>query len=219
MARRAPVPTCRPEAFSSLEPTHQSDPPGAGHIHTIGHSTRPQAELIGLLRQHLIATLVDIRTIPRSARHPQFNRDALELALPGAGVRYLHEPRLGGLRHATRQDSPNRGWQNPGFRAYADHMLTPEFESALAALRTLALASGPVAIMCAEAVPWRCHRSLVSDALLVRGVEVVHILGAGRSEPHRLTSFACVEGTRITYPEPRPGGAPSPGDQPSLFEE
>ena len=171
---------------------------GKARVLAIGHSTRPLEELIALLRSCGVATLADVRTIPRSRRNPQFTREALDRALPAAGIRYVHLPRLGGLRHA-RRDSPNTGWRNAGFRGYADHMQTGEFEEGLVELRTLAR-DGPVAIMCAESVPWRCHRSLLADALFARGVLVQHIVGKGRTRPHRLTPFAVIEARKVQYP-------------------
>jgi uncharacterized protein (DUF488 family) len=168
-------------------------------IYTIGHSTRPAAELIELLRIHGVRTLVDIRTVPRSRRNPQFEQATLRAALAEAGLGYVHLSDLGGLRH-PRADSPNTGWRNASFKGYADYMLTSEFQSALGKLLTLADEVGPVAIMCAEAVPWRCHRSLVADALLARGVEVEHIVGPGTPRPHRLTPMARVRGTCLIYP-------------------
>jgi len=169
-----------------------------GTIFTIGHSTRPIGALIALLEAEGIARLVDIRTIPRSRYNPQFNGDALAESLQAAGLGYAHRKSLGGLRRPLK-DSPNGGWRNDGFRGYADYMQTPEFAAALVALIDEARAV-PLAVMCAEAVPWRCHRSLVADALSVRGVPVVHIMGAGKTQPHKLTSFARVEEGRLTYP-------------------
>lgn len=163
---------------------------------TVGHSTRMAEEFLQLLRAHAVERLIDIRTVPRSRRHPQFSRDTLPAAL--APIAYTHMAGLGGLRK-PRPDSPNTGWRNDSFRGYADYMLTPEFETALAEL-IAAAAREQVAIMCAEAVHWRCHRSLVADALTVRSVEVAHILGPGPPRPHSLTSLARVEGTRIVYP-------------------
>jgi uncharacterized protein (DUF488 family) len=171
-------------------------------VFTIGHSTRTLDELVGLLRDAGVAILADIRTIPRSRHNPQFEAEALRSALPRRRIRYVHLPALGGLRR-TRKDSPNAGWRNASFRGYADHMLTDEFERGLDALRDLT-GEGTVAVMCAEAVPWRCHRSLVADALTVRGAHVEHITGPGRGSLHRLTPFAHVEGTRLTYPAPAP---------------
>ncbi len=166
-------------------------------ILTIGHSTRPIGEFLGLLQEHGVELLVDVRTIPRSRRNPQFNIDALPGALAAAGIRYLHMPALGGLRHA-RPDSVNTGWRNASFRGYADYMQTAEFERALEEL--MAAARDRLAVMCAESVPWRCHRSLIADALAVRGIQVGHITGKGAPKPHQFTAFARVEGTRVTYP-------------------
>jgi uncharacterized protein (DUF488 family) len=167
-------------------------------ILTIGHSTRPLDEFIELLRLNGATLLLDVRTIPRSRRNPQFNRESLPEELATNGIAYLHEPELGGLRR-TRHDSPNTGWENASFRGFADYMQTTEFEQALGRLIDLAR-DQQVVLMCAEAVPWRCHRSLIADALLVRGVAVEHILGPKSRRPHSLRSFAKVDGTRITYP-------------------
>jgi len=167
-------------------------------IRTIGHGTRAIEDLIALLRAQGVAQLVDVRTIPRSRRNPQFHREALAETLPTAGIAYVHMSRLGGLRK-TRADSVNLGWRNAGFRGYADYMETPEFARGLEALIELAR-QRPTAIMCAETVSWRCHRSLIADALTARGIAVEHILAAGRAEPHVLTAFAVVRGTRVTYP-------------------
>jgi uncharacterized protein (DUF488 family) len=171
-------------------------------VFTVGHSTRPIEQFIALLEEHGIERLVDVRTVPRSRYNPQFNRDTLPAALEQAGIAYTHIQELGGLRHA-RKDSPNTGWRNESFRGFADYMLTPGFDQALDELLAVA-GRERVAVMCAEAVPWRCHRSLIADALTARGVEVTHIMSAGRAQPHSMTSFAHVEGTRVTYP----GGQP-----------
>jgi uncharacterized protein (DUF488 family) len=168
-------------------------------VYTVGHSTRPQAELIALLRLYGVATLVDVRTIPRSRHNPQFNSEELAKALPEAGIAYAHLPRLGGLRRGLGAASPNDGWRNASFRAYADYMQTADFAQGLEELRALAEA-GPVALMCAEAVPWRCHRSLIADALTIRGVVVHEIRSPTRTELHQLTPFARVDGLCITYP-------------------
>jgi uncharacterized protein (DUF488 family) len=165
---------------------------------TIGHSNRPLPEFLEMLQAHQVELLVDVRTVPRSRFNPQFNHDALPASLAAVGIAYEHMPGLGGLRH-PRRDSPNTGWRNLSFRGYADYMQTPEFPSNLQALQDLE-AGRRVAIMCAEAVPWRCHRSLIADALITRGVAAVHIMSATKANPHQLTSFARVEGTRITYP-------------------
>lgn len=181
-------------------------------IYTIGHSTRPLDELIALCRQYRITTLADVRTIPRSRHNPQFNLDELARTLPEAGIAYAHLASLGGLRHGRGKDSPNTAWRNQSFRGYADYMQTSEFADGLAELRMLS-ESGPVAVMCAEAVPWRCHRSLIADALLVRGVKTADIQGLDRTMPHKLTPFAHVDGLRITYPpEPESTSAPEEGD-------
>lgn len=173
-------------------------------LYTIGHSTRTFEELIALLRAFGVSILADIRTIPRSRHNPQFNGAALGPALRSRHLRYVHLPELGGLRR-VRRDSPNTGWRNASFRGFADYMLTDDFEAGLAKLRALTT-EGTVALMCAEAVPWRCHRSLVADALTVRDARVEHITSPTRSSPHQLTSFAHVEGTRVTYPAD--GGEP-----------
>jgi uncharacterized protein (DUF488 family) len=153
---------------------------------------------VGVLRAYGIETLVDVRTVPRSRHNPQFNKDVLEVALPEAGIGYIHAKDLGGLRK-VRKDSPNTGWENESFRGYADYMQTPEFEQALDWLIDQAKRE-PTAIMCAETVPWRCHRSLIADALVVRGVEVVEIFDEHKSQPHKLTTFAVVRQGKITYP-------------------
>ncbi len=167
-------------------------------IFTVGHSTLAPDEFVELLNSYEIKRLADIRTIPRSRHNPQFNADELAQTLPAAGIEYVPTPTLGGLRHA-RKDSPNSAWRNKSFRGYADYMQTPEFARAVEELIAGA-ASGRTAIMCAEAVPWRCHRSLVADALGVRGVPVVEIMSKTSSRMHQLTSFARVDGTRVTYP-------------------
>ena len=168
-------------------------------VFALGHSTRTFDELRALLEEHGIAVLADIRTVPRSRRNPQFNREVLDAALSAFGIVYVHVPQLGGLRKA-RADSPNTAWRNSSFRGYADHMLTDEFAEGLERIRVLSR-QGPVALMCAEAVPWRCHRSLVADALSARGVEVTQIFGPGQQRPHRVTPFARIEGRSVTYPE------------------
>jgi uncharacterized protein (DUF488 family) len=165
---------------------------------TIGHSNRPLHELIGMLQAHGVDLLVDVRTVPKSRYNPQFNTDSLPAPLHEAGIEYLHMPGLGGLRHA-RKDSINTGWRNDSFRGYADYMQTPEFDAALVDL--LQVSDGrQAAVMCAEAVPWRCHRSMIADALTARGVAVEHIMSAAKGSPHKMTGFARVEGTRVSYP-------------------
>lgn len=165
---------------------------------TVGHSNRPLGEFCNILKAHGVRLLVDVRTVPRSRHNPQFNQDVLPPSLAAEAIRYEHLPGLGGLRHA-RKDSPNTGWKNLSFRGYADYMQTPDFTRNLETL--LDMATGTVAaMMCAEAVPWRCHRSMIGDALLVRGVAVIHILSASKTQAHKLTPFALVQGTGITYP-------------------
>ncbi len=167
-------------------------------IWTIGHGTRALEALARLLGEHAIALLADVRTVPRSRRNPQFNREAMPAALARFGIAYVHLPGLGGLRR-PRRDSRNTWWQNAGFRGYADYMETAEFAAEVDGLLARA-AERRTAVMCAETVPWRCHRSLLADALLGRGVEVIHILGPGRAAPHTLTAGARVEDGRISYP-------------------
>jgi uncharacterized protein (DUF488 family) len=165
---------------------------------TIGHATRTVEAFEEMLRAREVSCVADVRTVPRSRKNPQFNQDTLPNALRAAGIEYAHLPRLGGLRRA-RADSPNKAWHNLSFRGYADYMDTPEFAAGLDELLALAR-QRRTALMCAESVPWRCHRSLIADALVIRGVSVEHILPAGRLETHRLTPWARVEGLRITYP-------------------
>jgi uncharacterized protein (DUF488 family) len=171
-------------------------------VFTIGHSTRPIERFVAILKSHDIDRLIDVRTIPRSRRNPQFNAETLAESLAGADIAYRHMASLGGLRH-PRKDSPNAGWRNESFRGYADYMQTDAFDQALKELIAESRRSR-VAIMCAEAVPWRCHRSLVADALTVRGIPVIEILSETSSRPHKLTSFAHVKGTEITYPPDQP---------------
>ena len=173
-----------------------TQPPSA--VFTIGHSTRSIEELLALLHAHGVEWLLDVRTVPRSRHNPQFNRDTLPESLRQAGIAYRHMPELGGLRHA-RSDSVNMGWRNTSFRGYADYMQTSEFEAGIETLIATATHE-PCVLMCAEAVPWRCHRSLIADALVVRGIPVKHILSVTRANPHILTPFANVHGTHITYP-------------------
>jgi uncharacterized protein (DUF488 family) len=169
-----------------------------GAIFTLGHSTLPIERFVAVLQTYGIERLADIRTIPRSRHNPQFNDAALASSVTAQHVEYVHIKALGGLRRACK-DSPNTGWRNESFRGFADYMQTAEFQHALEALMRMSRQK-PVAIMCAEAVPWRCHRSLVADALSVRGVPVVEILSENSYRMHTLTPFARVEGVRITYP-------------------
>lgn len=167
-------------------------------LFTIGHSNRTLDELVVLLRENGVMQLMDVRTLPRSRHNPQFNSDSLMRTLPAQGIGYSHMPALGGMRK-PKPDSINQGWKEAGFRGYADHMQTPEFDAALGAL--IASAEQQLsAIMCAEALPSHCHRALLADALSVRGLEVRHIMGTGKTEAHALTRFAQVEAARITYP-------------------
>jgi len=167
-------------------------------VMTIGHSTHTLEEFIRLLQAHGATCVVDVRTVPRSGHNPQFNKDSLPQELKKVGLAYVHLPGLGGLRHAKR-DSPNVGWRNASFRGFADYMQTPEFAQSLDELVQLAN-QDRIVLMCAEAVPWRCHRSLIADALLVRGIRTEDIMSATRRQVHTLTPFAIVRGTAITYP-------------------
>lgn len=169
---------------------------------TIGHSNRPIEDFIGLLWQNGVGCLLDIRTIPKSRHNPQFGQDQLAASLADAGIEYRYLSGLGGLRR-PRADSPNAGWRNLSFRGYADYMQTDEFAANVDAVIELGRGK-PCALMCAEAVPWRCHRSLVADALLVRGVQVDDIIDARSRRPHKLTPFARVDGLCITYPPEPP---------------
>ncbi len=165
---------------------------------TIGHSTRPIEEFIEILKAHDVEHLIDVRTVPKSRRNPQYNVDALPDTLALSGIAHTHLRGLGGLRKA-REDSTNLGWRNASFRGYADYMQTPEFDANLEKLIELANRQR-VAIMCAEAVHWRCHRSLIADALLARGIAVEHIQTKGKRQPHKLTPFAMVDRTKVAYP-------------------
>ncbi|MET3923856.1 DUF488 domain-containing protein [Arthrobacter sp. UYEF20] len=167
-------------------------------IFTIGHSTHPIDEFIGLLKAHGITKLIDVRTIPKSRHNPQFNGDSLAVSLGAQGLSYRRMESLAGLRHVGK-DSPNGAWRNASFQGYADYMQTREFAEAIEQLAERGR-SNNAAIMCAEAVPWRCHRSLIGDALAVRGIHVLDIMSGTSAKPHTLTSFAHVEGTRVWYP-------------------
>ena len=182
----------------------KSSPIPKPKIFTIGHSTRTIEVFLGLLQAYDVRRLVDVRTIPRSRHNPQFNQDVLPEALNPVGIEYVHMEALGGLRH-SRADSTNTGWRNTSFRGFADYMQTPEFESGLQALIREANL-GRTVIMCAEAVPWRCHRSMIGDALTVSGYQVEDIMSLSKATPHTLTSFAKVKGRRITYPPISPVG-------------
>lgn len=168
-------------------------------VFTIGHSTHPIEEFIALLKQNGVERVIDIRTIPRSRYNPQFEQTTLVKSLPESGIEYIYMKVLGGLRPKVK-DSVNMGWRNASFRNYADYMQTEDFSEGVRQLIQYAKEK-PTAIMCAEALPWRCHRSLVGDALLVRGVEVLNIMNMTTTTPHTMTPFAKVEGTKITYPK------------------
>jgi uncharacterized protein (DUF488 family) len=167
-------------------------------VMTIGHSTHTLEEFIRLLQAHGATCVVDVRTVPRSRHNPQFNQASLPRSLKKAGLGYIHTPGLGGLRHAKR-DSPNVGWRNASFRGYADYMQTTEFAQSLEEMIRMAN-KDRIVLMCAEAVPWRCHRSLIADALLIRGIRTEDIMSPTRRQAHKLTPFAKVLGTTITYP-------------------
>jgi uncharacterized protein (DUF488 family) len=174
--------------------TNRDAPP----IYTIGHSTHPAEQFLALLQAHEVRQVADIRTIPKSRRHPQFNGDALATYLHAHGIVYRHFAALGGLRK-PRPDSVNTGWRHPSFRGYADHMQTVKFAQGVELLLAFA-AANRTTVMCAEAVWWRCHRQLLSDALLARGVPVCHILSSADAKPHHLSDFARVDQGRVTYP-------------------
>lgn len=167
-------------------------------IYTVGHSTRTLDELVGMLKQHGVAGVADVRRFAGSRRLPHFNAENLAIELPARGLVYLPCPMLGG-RRKPQPDSLNTGWRNASFRAYADYMQTPEFVEGLTKLQTRARET-PLGMMCAEAVPWRCHRSLIADALIARGWTVIDLMSATQATPHKLTPFARVEGTSVTYP-------------------
>ncbi len=169
-------------------------------VFTIGHSTRTLESFIGLLKENSVKKVVDIRTIPRSRHNPQFDRETLPGHLRAVRIGYVHMADLGGLRH-TRPDSLNTGWRNLSFRGFADYMQTENFARSLERLIQLANRR-QIALMCAEAVPWRCHRSLVADALRVRGIDVEHIMNSKKRQPHEVTRWARIDGTQITYPPP-----------------
>ena len=167
-------------------------------VYTIGHSTRPIDKFIALLQAHGVTQLADVRTIPKSRRHPHFAQEALSLSLPAAGIAYRHLPGLGGLRKPS-PDSPNGGWRHAGFRGYADYMQTPAFDASLNELMDWS-GWAPTAVMCAEAVWWRCHRQLIADALMAHGIGVRHIMSDKAAAAHALTSFARLNDQSVTYP-------------------
>jgi hypothetical protein len=209
---------CSPGSITAIgtdphfAPGQDADERGANplRVWSIGHSTHPFPDFLELLRRNRIEAVADIRRFPNSRKHPQFGIDALRAELPAHGLRYRHLPQLGG-RRAPREDSPNHGWRNRSFRGYADHAMSAEFALGLAALRELA-ERGPTAMMCAEAVWWRCHRRLVADRLVADGAVVLHIAADGRCRPHELTPFARRDddGGAILYPA-QPGTAAQSG--------
>jgi len=170
-------------------------------IYTIGHSTRPIEELVRILKAYAIEEVVDVRSIPKSRHNPWFDGENLREELGRHGIGYVWMKALGGLRHTTKA-SVNTAWRNASFRGYADYMQTPDFARAIGEVIDMGK-KRRIAIMCAEAVPWRCHRSLIGDALLARGLDVIDIMGETSSKPRRLTPWAKVDGGRVTYPGPR----------------
>jgi len=185
-AARRPAAGEKPRCQSAIE------------VLSVGHSTHSMEDFIALLKAHGVERIVDVRTIPRSRHNPQFDREALAAAVRRAGLGYIHFKALGGLRH-TRRDSPNTAWRNLSFRGFADYMQTAPFDRAVDRLIAMARPKR-IAILCAEAVPWRCHRSLIADALIVRGAAVRHILSPTSAHPHTLTLWAQVRGKQVTYP-------------------
>lgn len=182
-----------------IAPDNHPTPHAKPVIYTIGHSTHSREEFLAILKAHAIELVADVRTIPKSRHNPHFNSEAMAMSLPENGIAYQHLQKLGGLRHPKR-NSPNMGWENASFRGFADYMQTADFEEGLENL--IAIAQGKkTAIMCAESVPWRCHRSLIGDALLVRGITVIDIMSASSVKAHTLTPWAKVIGTFITYPK------------------
>lgn len=184
---------------------HEDD--GRCTVLTLGHSTRSIEAFVELLDAHRVTRVIDVRTVPGSRHNPQFNTATLSDTLAAVNVGYAHAPDLGGFRR-TSADSPNSGWRNRSFRGYADYMQTADFAENLMRLIELARRDR-LALMCAEAVPWRCHRSLIADALVVHGVSTCEIVSNTRLQPHKLTPFACVRGTDITYPPDASGASPT----------
>jgi len=189
------------ETFPASDPiavSPERDDAAARAVLTVGHSTRPIADFIALLRAHGVTQLVDVRTVPRSRHNPQFGGDALATSLAAESIGYSHVAALGGLR-SPRAGSINGGWRNRSFQGYADYMQTEAFADAVMTLIALAERER-VAIMCAEAVPWRCHRNLVADELTRRGIEVIHIIGTGSVKLHAMNPMAQIEGDHLVYP-------------------
>lgn len=166
-------------------------------VHTVGHSNRPWGDFVAILAHYEVKTLVDVRSLPGSKAWPQFNKEEMERALPGSDIAYLHLPSLGGRRKPDKTTT-NAGWEHRAFKGYADYALTPEFRTGLDEL----LAHAHPAIMCAEAVPWKCHRRIIGDHLAARGIDVIDIIGLGNAERHRKTTFARAENEVVTYPAP-----------------
>lgn len=194
-----PIPA---RGYTRFEPT--GGEASALTIYTIGHSTLPIAEFIGLLKENGVELLADVRTVPGSRHNPQYAQAALAASVEEAGISYRHLKGLGGLRGKAKE-SQSLGWRNASFRNFADYMQTPAFEEALRELQALA-GKQMTALMCAEAVPWRCHRSLIADVLTARGANVIDIMVPGKTAPHRMTPFAKVEGGRVTYPKQEDDG-------------
>ncbi len=172
-------------------------------VFTIGHSTMPLEDFISIMKANSVETVADVRTVPRSRHNPQFNKETLPGELKKAGLEYSHWSTLGGLRH-TRPDSVNTGWINASVRGFADYMQTGEFTKGIEELVESARQKR-TAVMCAEALPWRCHRSLIADALTVRGMKVEHLMGKGKSLEHQITPWARVDGLTITYSQEKTG--------------
>lgn len=185
------------------QPGARSEDDGPCTVLTLGHSTRPIEAFLDLLGGHHVSRVIDVRTVPHSRHNPQFDTATLSGTLAAVNIGYAHAPGLGGFRRTTA-DSPNSGWRNKSFRGYADYMQTADFAENLMGLIDLARRER-LALMCAEAVPWRCHRSLIADALIIHGVSTCEIASPTRLRPHKLTPFACVRGTHITYPAETPG--------------
>lgn len=188
-----------PDTKYAIRNTHYAHALAMKRIWTVGHSNRSAEDFLALLEAAGIEQVADVRRFPASRRQPHVAAEALRASLGEAGIAYVHLPALGGRRGTPAEGSPNTGWRVASFAAYADHMATEAFHEGLETLEGLA-SERRTAMMCSEAVPWRCHRRLIADALLVRGWEVLDILGPGRAEPHALTPFARLEGGALTYP-------------------
>lgn len=197
------------EERTKSRPEEKSSDSVGGHlVKTVGHGRRSLEEFIDILRSEGIQGIVDVRSIPRSRHNSQFNAETLAAVLDPFGIDYLHMASLGGFRR-PRKDSPNGAWRNASFRGFADYMQTEEFSTALGEFEKLSLLK-TTALMCAETLPWRCHRSLIADALTVKGQHVMEILGKGHHQLHKLTPWALVEGERVLYPLRESPGSPCP---------